>query len=80
MTIYLIEYARSSGETIFVTGLEGFKRSDAENERQQRELELRRAGSDHEIVLLEAANDRALKHTHGRYFADLKEIARAASI
>ena len=79
MTIYLIEYSPSSGDLIFASRLEGYKRSDAERARIAKELELRRAGSDHELVLIEAPSDKALERSHRRYFADLKEIASSAS-
>jgi hypothetical protein len=37
-------------------------------------LELNRKGIDHEVVLLDAASEDALRMTHRRYFEDLRQI------
>lgn len=78
MTIYLIEYDRSTGMVVTLKEFTDSERFDAENSRLVKELDLRRTGSDHEVVLLEAASKDALLKTHRRYFKDVKDIAEAA--
>jgi hypothetical protein len=41
------------------------------------ELDLNRKGIDHEVVLLEAADENALRRTHRRYFEDLSQILKS---
>ncbi|HET7100947.1 MAG TPA: hypothetical protein VFJ52_07350 [Terriglobia bacterium] len=48
----------------------------AEVARLELELRLNREGVEHEVVLLEAPNEDALRHTHSRYFESVAEIAR----
>lgn len=50
-----------------------------QNSRLEIELDLNRAGVDHEVVLLEAASEKALRRTHRRYFEDLKQIVKSTS-
>jgi hypothetical protein len=74
--IFLIEYDRPSGT---ITGMRKFDNSSrrvAEDARLELELRLNRAGVQHEVVLLEAPSEEALRHTHSRYFESLAEIAR----
>ena len=40
------------------------------------ELKLNREKSQHEVVILEAPSEEALRHTHGRYFKDLPELVK----
>lgn len=47
------------------------QRRDAERERLALELDLNRRKVDHEVVILEAANETALRRTHGRYFPEV---------
>jgi len=77
MTIFLIEYNRSSGKLIELLPFADSKRWEAEDERLKRELTLRRAGSSNEVVLLEASTQEALRHTHRRYFEDPIQILNA---
>ena len=50
------------------------ERTQAENARLELELSLHRAKTDHEVVLLQTQSREALRHTHNRYFADLREL------
>ena len=73
--IFLIEYNRSSGKLI---SFESFGDADwqrAEETRFEKELSLNRAGIEHEVVLLEAESEAALRRTHRRYFEDLEQLA-----
>ena len=79
MTIFLIEYDRASGKIILRQDFVDSERWEAEESRLRKELELSREGSKHEVVLLEAADEDALRRTHLRYFEDVGEIAKVAS-
>jgi hypothetical protein len=43
------------------------------------ELDLNKRGVDHEVVLLEAASEEALRRTHRRYFEDPGQIVKSTS-
>ena len=58
----LDEYRRSFGDAF-----QEADRPAAENARLDLELSLNREGIEHEIVLLDAASEEALRRTHGRY-------------
>ena len=75
--IFLIDYDRSRGELVSIKSFDDAERDTARDERLARELELHRIGVQREIVLLEADSEAALRQTHGRYFADVAELARA---
>src|SRR5262245_7635441 len=46
------------------------ERAQADDARLQIELKLRRTKQDHEVVLLEASSEDALRRTHGHHFQD----------
>jgi hypothetical protein len=72
--IFLIEYDRSKGRIVSMRTFGDVRvASDA---RLILELDLRRRGEDHEVVLLDAEDEQALRRTHGRYFESLSEILR----
>lgn len=75
--IFLIEYDRARGELVNFRAFQDSERSDAENSRLEMELNLNREGIEHEVVLLEAANEDALRRTHRRYFENLDQIGRS---
>ena len=73
--IFLIEYERREGR--IVTPMKIFNESEREkaaNERLEIELDLNRREVDHEVVLLEAANEATLRRTHRRYFESYAQI------
>ena len=72
--IFLIEYNRTEGEIVTLRKFEDNERKRAQNSRLQRELEMNRLGISHEIVLLEAATEAALRRTHRRYFENLAQL------
>ncbi|CBE69120.1 MAG: hypothetical protein F9K13_06850 [Candidatus Methylomirabilis oxygeniifera] len=72
--IFLIEYNRGEGRIVNFRAFEDSERRNAEDSRLEIELNLNRAGVDHEVVLLEAASEEALRRTHRRYFEDLKQL------
>lgn len=74
--IFLIEYDRLEGRLVKLKPFDEAKRSEAETDRFALELELNRKGIDHEVVLLEAGSEDALRRTHRRYFEDLDHLIR----
>jgi len=76
--IFLIEYERKRGCLIQIRSYENSDRPLAEQARLELELWLRRSGKSHEVVILEAADEAALRKTHRRYFEDLAKLAKAA--
>ena len=72
--IFLIEYNRSEGSIVTFRDFDASHRREAEDSRLVIELDLNRKGIDHEVVLLEAASEDALRLTHRRYFKDLRQI------
>jgi hypothetical protein len=72
--IFLIEYDRSQGRLITFRNFEDRQRKEAEESRLGIELDLNRKGVNHEVVLLDAADEAALRRTHRRYFEDLRQI------
>lgn len=77
--IFLIEYDRDAGRIIQIRFFDAAKRGDAEAARLALELKLNRALVAREVVLLEAADEEALRKTHGRYFEDLSGLATPRS-
>ena len=72
--IFLIEYNRPEGKIVSFREFDNSQRRVAEDSRLEMELDLNRKGVDHEVVILEAASEEALRKTHGRYFEDLREL------
>jgi hypothetical protein len=77
--IFLIEYNRSKSRKIIFKKFKDSDRSKAEKERLKLDLDLNRKGIDHEVVLLEAASEAALRRTHQRYFEDARQIVTSAT-
>ena len=77
--IVLIEYNPPKGEIVTIRVFDEAERVAADNARLEIELDLHRRKIDHEVVLLEASSQAALRRTHRRYFEDVDEILRSAS-
>lgn len=77
--IFLIEYNRPEGRIVTFKVFDDSARAVAENLRLEVELNLHRRRVDHEVVLLEASSERALRRTHRRYFEDPGQIVKSAS-
>ena len=75
--LFLIEYDRSRGQIIALSTFDNSQREQAQDSRLELELSLNRRGIEREVVLLEAASEEAVRLTHGRYFEDLPQLARA---
>ena len=72
--VFLIEYNKSEGRIVTFREFDDSQRREAQNSRLEIELELNRKGVDHEVVLLEAENEAAIRRTHRRYFDDLRQM------
>jgi hypothetical protein len=77
--IFLIEYDRSKGKIVTIRSFQDSEKSYAEKSRLSVELDLRREKREHEVVLLEAADEIALHRTHRRYFEDISQIVKSAN-
>lgn len=75
--IFLIEYDRRRGEIVTFRTFDDSDRQAAEDARLEMELELNRCGTKHEVVILEAATEEALRRTHRRYFENLSELVNS---
>lgn len=77
--LFLIEYDRQRGKLVALTEFGDEDWSVAEAARLDLELRLNRNGAIREVVLLDAANQEALRLTHRRYFEGLAELGEAPS-
>ena len=75
--IFLVEYARDQGRMVSFKAFDNKDSTLAKNTRLELELDLNRRGLEHEVVLLEAENEQALRRTHRRYFESLTELVNA---
>jgi hypothetical protein len=73
--IFLIEYDRAKGQIVTFLRFDNSAAHEAERSRLDLELRLNQSDTKHEVVLLEALNEEALRRTHRRYFEDLLELA-----
>jgi hypothetical protein len=72
--IFLVEYDRRKGRLVNIREFVDSERTHAEDARIELEVSLSHAKVDHEVVLLQAQSREALRQTHNRYFADLREL------
>ena len=77
--IFLIEYSRPKGRIVTYRVFEDRDREKAANARLDIELDLNQRRVDHEVVLLEAGSEEALRRTHRRYFEDAGQIVRSST-
>ena len=78
--LFLIEYDRSRGLIIQKRQYDDASREIAEKERLSLELHLNRQGVEHEVVLLDAPSEEALRRTHGRYFESVAELVSSPQV
>ncbi len=77
--VFLLEYDRKRGALKMLRPFRDSERSLAEKARLDLELSLNKRGVGHEVVLLEARDEAALRKTHRRYFEDLAGLSKAAA-
>lgn len=73
--IFLIEYNRGRGEIVTFKTFDDADRNEAVKIRLEMEINLNRAGIEHEVVLLDAVSEEALRRTHRRYFENIEQLA-----
>jgi hypothetical protein len=74
--LFLIDYDRRAGRIAEMRRYDDSQRALAMEERLNIELTHNASGIEREVVLLEAADEAAIRQTHQRYFADLAELAK----
>ena len=77
--IFLIEYNRPEGRIVRFEKFKDSERVKAANSGLDLELRLNRKAINHEVVLLEAASEAALRRTHRRYFESPRQILESAT-
>ncbi|OGR80034.1 MAG: hypothetical protein A3I11_05335 [Elusimicrobia bacterium RIFCSPLOWO2_02_FULL_39_32] len=73
--IFLIEYNRLQGKIVKIERFDNLSRSRAEKIRLDIELDLSHKLINHEVVLLDAVSEKAVRRTHRRYFENVSQIA-----
>jgi hypothetical protein len=76
--LFLIEYDRPRGLIVELREFDDASQAVAEDARLKLELDLKRQGIDHEVVVLDAPSEEALRHTHSRYFDSVAELLRGS--
>jgi hypothetical protein len=76
--LFLIQYDRRAGKIVSLKSFTDDERLLARKTRLDLEIELQRRSQNHEVVLLEAASEEALRKTHGRYFEDVEHLLALA--
>lgn len=77
--IFLIEYNRTTGSLISLRKFDESEKEKAKDARLELELDLHKHGIEHEVVILEADSEAAIRKTHRRYFEDRKELLHPLS-
>jgi len=75
--LFLLEYKRSEGRLVTFKTFDDSEHSIAAQTRLEIELDLHRRGISHEVVILDAASESALRRTHRRYFETIDEIVKS---
>ena len=73
--IFLIEYNRLQGKIVKIERFDNLSRSRAEKIRLDIELDLSHKLINHEVVLLDAVSEKAVRRTHRRYFENVRQMA-----
>lgn len=77
MKHFLMHYDRSTGTLVSIERFSDATKASAA--RLVLERSLRTRGIDHEVVILQAADEAALRLTHARYFMTPREIVESFS-
>lgn len=73
--VFLIEYDRPTGRIVSTREFSDACRGEAEKARLDLELDLSRRRLVREVVLLQAADEGALRRTHRRYFETPRQLS-----
>ncbi len=71
---FFVQYDRSTGDIVTLQEFSGTQRLQAEDIRLKIELDINQRGLNHEVVLLEADSQDALRRTHQRYFVGVSRM------
>ncbi len=77
--IFLLEYDRRRGRLVTFKRYDDVDRVVAQQARVELELRRTKRAARHEVVLLEAESEAALRLTHRRYFQSPREIIEAST-
>jgi hypothetical protein len=77
--LFLIHYDRRAGHIVRLERFTNDQRELAAKTRLNLELELQGRRQNHEVVLLDAASEEALRKTHGRYFENVEGLLAAVA-
>jgi hypothetical protein len=72
--IFLIEYDRTEGQIFSLSTFDKSELQRAQDTKLELELDLHGRGIEHEIVMLEAPSEAAIRMTHARYFEGLEQL------
>lgn len=72
--LFLIQYDRRAGRIVKIQRFDDDQQDQANGVRLGLEMDLVRNRQKDEVVLLEAATEKALRKTHRRYFEDLATL------
>ena len=75
--LFLIQYNRHKGQLVEIRDFPDTARADASAASLELELRLHGQGIQHEVVILEAHDQAALRLTHLRYFEGVPAIAKS---
>ena len=75
--IFLIQYNRKGGQLICFERFSDAERKKAYDAKFDLELRLNQQGNRDEVVILEAADEAAVRRTHRRYFETLEQLLSA---
>lgn len=78
--IFLLEYDRQLGKLVSLRAFADDQRAEAYSSRLTLELQLHDKGTVHEVVLLEAVDEAAIRKTHRRYFSTLEELTQTLEV
>ena len=77
--LFLIHYDRRAGHIVRLERFTNDQRELAAKTRLNLELELQGRCQNHEVVLLDATSEEALRKTHGRYFENVEGLLAAVA-
>lgn len=72
--IFLIQYDRMGGHLVRFEKYADADRKKAKRDMLELDLKLNRNGLNHEVVILEANSEAAVRRTHRRYFETLEQL------
>ena len=72
--IFLIQFDRSAHRIVVFECFDDTRHTESVKRRLELEISAANANLDHEVVLLEAENEKQIRRTHRRYFEDVVRL------